>query len=161
MSSAVCASSMNSRLCMKMLSFLFVRAWVMPRTLYLPCGDPFPIWTPDNISSLISVVLWLSRWEVMKKKSGNILFKWGAGKMIFLRSIFDVVFFFDVCNEFWFFILLILYFFNIHFCFLIWSFFSSFSIFFTLFFFFYIFYTLFDLSFFISIFNFPFKLYCD
>ena len=74
----------TSRLCMKMSSFLFVRAWGMPRILYLPCGDPFPVWTPDNISGLISVVLWLSRWEVMKKKSGNILFKWGGGgKIIF------------------------------------------------------------------------------
>ena len=51
----------NSRLCMKMLSFLFWRAWAMPRILYLSCGVPFPVWTPDNISGLISVVLWLSR----------------------------------------------------------------------------------------------------
>ena len=35
MSSAVCASSMYSRLCMKMLSFLFVRTWAMLRILYL------------------------------------------------------------------------------------------------------------------------------
>ena len=33
----------TSRLCMKMLSFLFVRAWAMPRILYLSCGVPFPI----------------------------------------------------------------------------------------------------------------------
>ena len=38
MSSAVCASSMYSRLCMKMSSFLFVRACAMPYTLYLSCG---------------------------------------------------------------------------------------------------------------------------
>ena len=49
--SAVCASSMKvanvkfctSRLCMKMSSFLFVRAWAMPRILYLSCGVPFPV----------------------------------------------------------------------------------------------------------------------
>ena len=32
-----------SRLCMKMSSFLFVRVWTMPRTIYLPCGIPFPV----------------------------------------------------------------------------------------------------------------------
>ena len=57
----------TSRLCIKMLSFLFVCAWSMPRILYLSCGVPFPVWTPDNISGLISVVLWLLRWEVIKK----------------------------------------------------------------------------------------------
>merc|ERR1719206_114627 len=41
MSSAVCASSMYSRLCMKMSSFLFVRACTVPRMLYLSCGIPF------------------------------------------------------------------------------------------------------------------------
>ena len=46
----------TSCLCMKMLSFPFVRAWAMPRILYLSCGVPFPVWTPDNISGLISVV---------------------------------------------------------------------------------------------------------
>ena len=55
-----------SRLCMKMSSFLFVRTWAMPRTLYLSCGILFPVWTPDNISGLTSVVVWLSRWEVIK-----------------------------------------------------------------------------------------------
>ena len=39
-----------SRLCMKMLSFLFVRAWAMPHMSYLSWGIPFPIWTPDYIS---------------------------------------------------------------------------------------------------------------
>ena len=39
----VCASSLYSRLCMKMLSFLFVRVWTMLRTLYLSCGIPFPV----------------------------------------------------------------------------------------------------------------------
>ena len=58
----------TSRLCMKMSYFLFVRAWAMPRILYLSCGVPFPVWTPDNISGLISVVPWLLRWEVIKKK---------------------------------------------------------------------------------------------
>ena len=43
MSSAACASSMYSRICMKMLSFLFVRSWAMPRMLYLSCGIPFPV----------------------------------------------------------------------------------------------------------------------
>ena len=56
----------TSHLCMKMSSFLFVRAWAMLRILYLSCGVPFPVWTPDNISGLISVVLWLLRWEVIK-----------------------------------------------------------------------------------------------
>ena len=58
----------TSRLCMKKLSFLFVCAWALPRILYLSCGVSFPVWTPDNISGLISVVLWLLRWEVIKKK---------------------------------------------------------------------------------------------
>ena len=58
----------TSRLCMKMSSFLFVCAWAMPRILYISWGVPFPVWTPDNISGLISVVLWLLRWEVIKKK---------------------------------------------------------------------------------------------
>ena len=70
MSSAMCASSKHSRLCMKISSFLFVRTWewAMPRILYLSCGIPFPVWTPDNISGLISVVPWLLRWEAIKKK---------------------------------------------------------------------------------------------
>ena len=50
MSSAVCASSMYSRLCMKMLSFLFVCAWAMPRKLHLSCGGPFLVWMPGVIS---------------------------------------------------------------------------------------------------------------
>ena len=33
----------TSRLCMKMSSFLFVRAWALPRILYLSCGVPFPV----------------------------------------------------------------------------------------------------------------------
>ena len=43
MSSAVCASSMYSRLCMKMSSFLFVHTWAMPRTSCLSCGILFPV----------------------------------------------------------------------------------------------------------------------
>ena len=43
MSSAVCASSMYSCLCIKMLSFLFVHAWAMPHILYSSCGIPFPV----------------------------------------------------------------------------------------------------------------------
>ena len=58
----------TSRLCMKMLSFLFVYIWAMPRILYLSCGIPFSVRTPDNISDLTSVVVWLSRWEVIKPK---------------------------------------------------------------------------------------------
>ena len=57
-----------SRLYMKMLSFLFVRAWARPCTLYVSCGIPFPVLTSDKISGLSSVVVWLSRWEVIKKK---------------------------------------------------------------------------------------------
>ena len=55
------------RLCMKMLSFLFVRAWAMPRILYSSYGIPFPVWTPGIISGLTSVVVWLSRLEVIQK----------------------------------------------------------------------------------------------
>ena len=43
MSSAVCALSIYSHLCIKMSSFLFVCAWAMPRILYLSCGIPFPV----------------------------------------------------------------------------------------------------------------------
>ena len=43
----------------------------MPRILDLSWGVPFPVGTPDNISGWISVVLWLLRWEVIKKNSGN------------------------------------------------------------------------------------------
>ena len=51
----------TSQLCMKKSSFLLVLAWVMPRILYLSCVVPFPVWTPDNISFLLSVVPWLLR----------------------------------------------------------------------------------------------------
>ena len=40
---SVCASSMYSRLCMKMFSILFLRARALPRMLYLSCGIPFPV----------------------------------------------------------------------------------------------------------------------
>ena len=71
----------NSRLCMKMSSFLFLRTWAMPRILYPSCEIPFPVWTPDNISGFTSVAVWLSRSEVIKKiacrtivaKGNNIL----------------------------------------------------------------------------------------
>ena len=43
-----------SRLCMKMSSFLFVRAWAMPRTLYVSCGIPFLVLTCDKISRFTS-----------------------------------------------------------------------------------------------------------
>ena len=43
MSSAVCAFSIYSRLCMKIISFLSMRTWAMPRTSYLSCGIPFPV----------------------------------------------------------------------------------------------------------------------
>ena len=51
----------TSRLCMKMSSFLFVRAWAMPRISYISCGVPFPVLTRDNTYGLTSVVMWLSR----------------------------------------------------------------------------------------------------
>ena len=51
----------TSRLYIKMSSFLFVRTWAMLSILYLSCGVPFPVLTPDNISGLISVFLWLWR----------------------------------------------------------------------------------------------------
>ena len=57
----------TSRLCIKMSSFLFVRGCAMPRILYLSCEVPFPVWTPEDISGLISVVPWLSREELSKK----------------------------------------------------------------------------------------------
>ena len=66
LSSVVCASSMYSRLCLKMSSFLFLRAWTMPRIIYLSCGIPFPVWALGIISGLMSVVVWLSWWEVVK-----------------------------------------------------------------------------------------------
>ena len=34
--------------------------------IYLSCGIPFPVWTPDIISGLTSVMAWLSRWEVIE-----------------------------------------------------------------------------------------------
>ena len=63
MSSSVCASSMFSCLCLKMLSSMFVRAWAMPRILYLSCGIPFLVWTPGIIFGLTLVVVWLSWWD--------------------------------------------------------------------------------------------------
>ena len=69
MFSTMCASSMYSRICMKMSSFLYVHAWSMVCILYLSCGIPFQVWTPDNISGLMSVVVWLSRWQVINEKS--------------------------------------------------------------------------------------------
>ena len=87
----------NSRLCMKMSSFLFLRTWAMPRVLYLSCGVPFPVWTPDNISGLISVVLWLSRCEVIKEIAGIILLRGRAnlfwGRLHFLVILIFVVVF--------------------------------------------------------------------
>ena len=72
----------TSRLCMKMSPFLVVCAWAMPRILYLSCGVPFTVWTPGNISGLISEVLCLLRWEVTKKNSGSSLWSLG-GKLFF------------------------------------------------------------------------------
>ena len=57
----------TSRLCMKMLSFLYACACAMSRTLYSSCGILFPVWAHDNIPGLTSFVVWLSRWEVLKK----------------------------------------------------------------------------------------------
>jgi len=45
----------------------------MDNILYLSCEIPFPVKTPVIISGLTSVVVWLSREEVIKKKSGNFL----------------------------------------------------------------------------------------
>ena len=61
MSSALCASSIYSCLDMKMLSFLSVHTWAIPRTSYLSYGIPFPVWTSRIISGLTSVGVWLSR----------------------------------------------------------------------------------------------------
>ena len=78
-----------------MSSLLLVRAWVMLRILYLLCGVPFPVWTADNISDLVSVVLWLLRWEV--KKSGNILSSGGGANHFFeVVFVFKVIFTFEV-----------------------------------------------------------------
>jgi len=55
MSSAMCNSSIYSRLCMKMMFFLFVLAWAMPRILYLSCGIPPLVWTPGIISGLTKI----------------------------------------------------------------------------------------------------------
>ena len=57
MFSAMCALSIYSRLCMKMLSFLFVRAWAMSRKLHLSCGIPFLVWMPGIVSGLTWVVV--------------------------------------------------------------------------------------------------------
>ena len=54
----------------------------MPQILYSTRWIPFLVWTLDNISGLISVVPWLSRWEVIKKMSGNIFLSWGGPKKI-------------------------------------------------------------------------------
>ena len=76
--------------------FSFVRTWAMPRLLYLSCGIPFPGWTPDNISGFTLDVVWLSRWEVIKKISGNFL-REGRGQNNLLGGpIFKVVFIFEV-----------------------------------------------------------------
>ena len=61
MSSVMCALSMYSHLCKKMLTFMLVRAWAMRQRLNLSCGIPFLIWMPGFISSLTSVVVWLSQ----------------------------------------------------------------------------------------------------
>ena len=53
----------NSRL----FCFCAHGAWTMPGALHLSCGIPIPIWTPDNISGLPLVVVWLSSRGVIKK----------------------------------------------------------------------------------------------
>ena len=40
-----------------MSSFMFVRAWAMPRILYLSWGIPFQVWTPGIISDLTGVAV--------------------------------------------------------------------------------------------------------
>ena len=37
------------------------------RILYLSCGIPFQVWTPDDIPGFTSAVVWQSRWEVIQK----------------------------------------------------------------------------------------------
>ena len=49
----------------------------MPRILNLPYGVPFPVWTPDNFSGLISVVLWLCQAQLKLASSLN----WGDGRV--------------------------------------------------------------------------------
>ena len=85
-------------LCIEMSSFLFVRAWAMLCSLYLSCEIQFLVWTTDNISSLKSVVVRLSR-----KKSGIILISgvgqkriWTGGTIFEVVSIFWVVLNFEV-----------------------------------------------------------------
>ena len=64
---------MLSPLCLQMSSFLHTCACMMPRT-FLPSREIlFPVYTADRISGLESVVLWLSRWRVVKK--GRLLSK--------------------------------------------------------------------------------------
>ena len=49
----------NSRLCIKISSFLYACTCAMPRLLCSTRRIIFSVRTPDNISGLISVFLWL------------------------------------------------------------------------------------------------------
>ena len=61
----------TSRLCMEIMSFQFVQAWAV----YLSCGVPFPVWTPDNISINIK----------QGSTEKNIIFKILAGCFFVLK----------------------------------------------------------------------------
>ena len=76
---------------------VILSVYAMLHILYSSCGILYLVWTPVNISGLISVVLWLLRWRGHEKKSGNILFKWGGANDFFkVLFIFSAVFIFEV-----------------------------------------------------------------
>ena len=90
-------------------AFLYGYECAMPCLSYPSAWIPSPVWTPDNIPCLTPVVPWLSRWEVIKKISGNIFV--GRGKQFLTWSsifgsyslghlhavfIFEVVFIFEI-----------------------------------------------------------------
>ena len=85
----------TSRLCMKMSSFMYASACAMPRTLYWSCGILFSLWTPDNISGLTSFMVWLSRWEVVKKIQVISFYEggqnccWARGLILRISSFFS------------------------------------------------------------------------
>ena len=88
MFSAVCASSMYSRLCLKMSSFLFVRTWAMPRILYLSCGTPFLVKTPGILFGCgvaVKVRSYQEKFQVIFLRGGGQKFFF-EGRANFLRS---------------------------------------------------------------------------
>ena len=78
MSSTVCALSICSRLCIKMSYFLFVRAWAMPRILYLSCGTPFLVQTPGIIYGL--KLWWGCQGEKSSRKISDNFLRGGGQK---------------------------------------------------------------------------------